>query len=127
MRENKDKLKIYRGRKATKVHTISEFEWNDCKRYFNFECAYCGLRYDDHFVKRNNIIIKSDFHKEHLDDKGPNDLSNCIPACKSCNSQKWAFGFDEWYNDNNKHFSEERLEKILKWINEDHKQYIIIK
>ena len=53
-----------------------------------------------------------------------NDLSNCIPACNSCNSSKWEHSFDEWYMPNNPIYSQVRLDKINKWLNKDYKFYI---
>jgi len=26
-----------------KKHKISNKEWLDCKKYFNYQCAYCGI------------------------------------------------------------------------------------
>lgn len=58
-----------------------------------------------------------------MDDKGANDLSNCVPACNSCNSQKWTFTLDQWYTTINPDFTLERLKKIKQWIDVDHKEY----
>jgi len=60
-----------------------------------------------------------DLHKEHIDDNGKDDLSNCIPSCKSCNSSKWKFDFEDWYK-KQKFFTEERYNKIIKWLKEDY-------
>jgi hypothetical protein len=69
-------------------------------------------------------MILSDFHKEHIDDDGANDLSNCVPSCKLCNSYKHQYIFDDWYNKNNPNFNQDRLNKIIKWLNEDYKLYL---
>lgn len=121
--ENRDKIKIYSERRSSKNHDISDFEWNSCKEYFNNQCAYCGLAHEDHFIFRKGKRIKSDFHREHVDDQGANDLSNCIPSCYSCNSQKWSFSISEWYNNENKNYTDDRLEKINNWIDGDYKNY----
>lgn len=60
-------------------------------------------------------MYKQQLHKEHVDHEGANDLSNCIPACKTCNSHKWEFDMESWYR-NYEHFSEERLNKIKEWL-----------
>ena len=65
-----------------------------------------------------------DLHKEHVDHNGANDLSNCVPACQSCNSSKWEFDFNDWYCPNNPVFTQERYEKIVKWLEEDFLIYI---
>jgi len=76
------------------------------------------------------ILKLQDLHKEHFDHDGNNEIDNCIPSCHSCNSSKRKFSFEEWYRPDNKRlkngtYNEERKNKILKWINEDCKNYII--
>ena len=117
---NPDKLKQYNIKRAAKNHKISKLEWIRCKEYFNNSCAYCGLPIEEHFIKYKGKIILGDFHKEHMDHDGRNDVSNCIPSCKICNSEKRAKSFDEWYDENNSKYSKERYDKIFKWINEDY-------
>jgi len=109
-------------------HEITPQEWLSCKEYFkdaegNQVCAYCGLKIQDHWIVVNGIVKNSDFHKEHKDDKGANDIRNCIPSCRSCNCNKWAFEFKEWYNKQS-FFLEESYNKIIKWCTEDYKLYI---
>lgn len=132
-RDNPERIKQYRvTRELHKSHSITEREWRDCKNYFLDEngencCAYCGLPVSQHMVTYKGITKQGDFHKEHLDDKGANDLSNCVPSCKICNSKKHNKKFEEWYNKNNPIYDKRRYDKILKWIEEDYKQYYIIK
>lgn len=121
-RNNKDKLKKYNSQH--KNHEITNDEWEDCKNYFYYRCAYCGLPIEEHFVPFNGEIIHSDFHKEHVNHNGENDLSNCVPSCKSCNCSKWTYSLEEWYTVKNKHFNEQRLSKISKWIKIDYQKYI---
>lgn len=124
-RNNKDKVQRYRDyREQHKKHEISYVEWMSCKEYFNNECAYCGLHISEHFNKYAGELKWTDFHREHVDDEGSNKLDNCIPSCKSCNSSKHTSTFEEWYCDNNQNYTEERLNKIYKWLGEDHKNYI---
>ncbi len=68
-----------------------------------------------------------DLHKEHVNHNGANDLSNCVPACYSCNSKKWIYEFEDWYNEGNEIFSQYRLDKIYKWLSNDYKIYLDIK
>ena len=121
---NPDKMQKYAQDRQHKNHKITQEEWNACKTYFNNSCAYCGLPKDEHFILRKGEIVNYDLHKEHVDDDGDSDLSNCVPSCQSCNSQKWKFALDEWYNSNNPNYTEERFNKIMNWINKDYKLYI---
>lgn len=123
-RINPEKSKTYRDNRAHKEHDISSEEWLKCKQYFNFECAYCGLNIEQHNIRRLDKDIKSDFHKEHVDHEGSNDLSNCIPSCITCNSSKRQMKLEEWYNPSKIFFSADRLTKIHKWLESDHKLYI---
>lgn len=116
---NKEKFKTYGVNRRNKNHNITKQEWKDCKEYFNNECAYCGLTYEQH-----KKLYKEDLHKEHVVYDGLDDLSNCVPACKNCNSQKWEFELDYWYNKENPVFTEERYTKIIKWTEEDYSKYI---
>jgi 5-methylcytosine-specific restriction endonuclease McrA len=116
-----DKMRIYNQNRQHKNHKITKDEWLTCKNYFDNSCCYCGLTYEESKIK-----YKEDLHKEHADHFGANDLSNCIPACKSCNSQKWEHPLDKWYNENNHRFTQERYDKIMTWLNKDYKKFIKI-
>lgn len=129
--DNTEKLRGYGLNRAIKNHDITSTEWISCKEYFKNEegiyiCAYCGLPITEHYNMRKGISKLFDLHKEHVDDDGLNDLSNCVPSCVSCNSQKWNFDMEEWYQQQD-FFSNDRLNKIYKWINEDCKQFYIEK
>lgn len=124
IKKHPEKQKEYNRKREKKNHKISSKEWIACKNYFNNQCAYCGLPISEHWITYRGVRKLGDFHREHKDDNGANDLSNCIPSCESCNSKKWKFEFDEWYNKNNPVFSQERLNKINKWLSEDYKLYI---
>jgi hypothetical protein len=128
--KNKDKAKETRQyRDKHKKHDITEEQWRVCKEYFNNSCAYCGFHIDDHYRTYAGKQQKCDLHKEHVDDKGSNKLDNCVPSCTSCNSSKRQYKLGVWYNPKSnrrggKVFSQERLDKINKWINSDYKEYI---
>lgn len=123
-RNNTEKLKRYSLKRKLKEHEITNEEWESCKNYFNYRCAYCNLAIEEHWVKYSGKIILGDFHREHVDDEGANDLSNCIPSCKSCNTGKHDKKFEEWYNETNKNYTVERYKKILNWLVQDFKIYI---
>lgn len=134
-RDNLDKVNQYSlNHRQHKKHNITNEQWIACKEYFkdedgNYCCAYCGLRIQDHNRMYAGKIQYIDLHKEHIDDDGSNELDNCIPSCQSCNSSKREYEFEEWYNSNNDRrggevFTQERLDKIIKWTTEDYKQYL---
>lgn len=123
--KNPEKVREYSlFRMLHKKHEITKTEWGNCKKYFDYRCAYCGLPLSQHYYTRNGITKLGDFHKEHVDHNGTNGLENCVPSCSSCNDQKWQFGFNEWYNENNEWYSKERYDKIIIWLTKDYKQYI---
>jgi hypothetical protein len=110
-----------RNRNETKKHDISIKEWGKCKDYFNFECAYCGMTDEIH-----RKLYKQQLHREHAYPSGANDLSNCIPSCRICNSEKHEDDWDEWYNNKNQVFNEHRFKLIKTWLEQDYIKYIKI-
>lgn len=127
-REHPEKIKEYNKARKNKIHNINKNEWIACKDYFKNEqdewcCAYCGLSQKDHWIKRKGKLINMDLHKEHVIHNGKDDLSNCVPSCQECNSEKFTFTLEEWYNSNNPKYSENHYNKILKWLDEDYKQF----
>ena len=98
-KENPERSNYYRQKK--RHHTINKEEWESCKNYFNHSCAYCGLPIDEHINRIKDGFRLEDLHREHVDDQGVNDLSNCVCSCKSCNSEKGSYGFDDWYCEDN--------------------------
>lgn len=123
LKNNKDKTKIYNENRLHKNHKINKKEWNDCKSYFNHECAYCGFLETEHYGTYRGVTKLHDLHKEHVDHFGSNDLSNCVPSCKYCNSEKHEKKLDDWYNISNPKYTVKRYDKILKWRNEDYAKY----
>lgn len=71
--------------------------------------------------KYHKEIYNKQLHREHVHPLGANDLSNCIPACTSCNSTKSNQEFEDWYNKDNDRFTDERLHKINQWLENDYK------
>jgi len=124
LKDNPDKRRLYS--KNHRDHDITNTEWQACLKIFNDECAYCGLPKDKHIAKRKDTYFIMGFHKEHVDDKGYNDLRNAIPSCRICNSSKHQFTIEEWYLKQT-FFSQERLDKIYWWTTEGYKDYIEIK
>jgi HNH endonuclease len=122
-RNNREKLRQYSEHKRLNgTHIISSEEWIHCKKYFDNACAYCGISEELHKEKHNQNL-----HKEHVQHDGLNDLSNCVPACKACNSSKRDYRLEEWYNNDKKFYAEWKLNKIIKWIQDDHKNFMVSK
>lgn len=119
LKNNPDKVREYNKNRNKKNHKISLNEWLQCKNYFNNCCAYCLKTWE-----QNKQETGKDLHREHVDDQGSPYLDNCVPSCRICNSLKWTYSLDEWYNENNQNYTEERKQKIINWIMEDHKKYI---
>lgn len=114
-KNNPDKIREYRiNREQNKTHEISEYEWIECKKYFEYSCAYCGLTEEEHLIEH-----KQQLHKEHVDHEGDNGIINCVPACKRCNSSKSTKEIEEWYDDDNPNYTKEREDKIYAWLTED--------
>lgn len=109
-------------RQMNKKHEISDKEWESCKKYFDYSCAYCGINETDAKETQGHY-----FHREHVDPNGANDLSNCIPSCRSCNSSKYYYELEEWYDEKNPNFKIERLNLINKWLEDDYKMYFQLK
>lgn len=123
--KNPDKVKQYsQDRYHNKIHKITKSEWLACKEFFNNRCAYCGLSIDEHYRIYAGKPQKIDLHKEHKNHNGSNGLDNCIPSCQSCNDKKWKFEFEDWYNESNPNFTQERLDKINQWLDVEYKNYI---
>lgn len=118
-RNNTDKTKIYNSNRKLKNHKINISEWIACKEYFENACAYCGLTENEHKEMYNEQL-----HKEHVINNGEDNLSNCVPACKVCNSSKWKFNLENWHREQ-LFFTEERLKKIYEWLNDDYKTHKI--
>ncbi|MFA6778074.1 MAG: HNH endonuclease [Bacilli bacterium] len=117
-KNNPDKAREYNKNRQQKNHKISKKEWELCLKYFNNQCAYCGMTLEEHKEKFNQQL-----HKEHVIHNGANDLSNCVPSCRNCNSYKWEHDFEEWYKKQT-FFTQEKYNKIIKWLTEDYKKYI---
>jgi 5-methylcytosine-specific restriction endonuclease McrA len=83
-KEHPEKSKEYDHRRRAKLKQVggdgfTKEEWAQLKNDYNHLCAYCG--------KRKPLTID---HVVPIDRGGLHDISNMIPACKSCNSGKQA-------------------------------------
>lgn len=108
-KENKEKLKIRNHRRDAEKqkleHNFTKKEWEECKKHFEYKCAYCGeklLLTQEHFIALHN--------------GGEYTKNNIIPACRSCNSSKQDKDFFVWYP-KQKFYNKNRELKILKYLN----------
>lgn len=86
------------------VIELTETDWNMAKKYFNFQCAYCGALEEmtkDHLVP--------------LAKGGELSKRNTIPCCKACNSSKRDRDLDDWYR-NQSFYDGARLKKVKHFI-----------
>jgi hypothetical protein len=119
-KNNRDKLYNYhKDRRLNKTHEITNKEWLLCKEYFSNSCAYCGLAEKEH-----KKIHKQQLHKDHVIHEGRNDIKNCLPACKVCNSKKWTYSLNNWYSPDNEIYTFERYFRIYTWLRYDVKDVI---
>jgi len=109
--------------KKHRNHEITPEEWRSCLKIFGNKCAYCGLPAKKHIVTRNGKDIIMNFHKEHVDDDGYNDLRNAVPSCQSCNSSKHESSLNGWYKSRD-FYNEKKYNKIIWWTTEGYKTYI---
>lgn len=92
--------------------TLTPEEWDGCKEYFEYKCAYCGKKKKlavEHFIPANK--------------GGELSKINTVPACITCNSSKGTKSFFEWYP-KQPFYSKERELKILNYLNYDPKTHI---
>lgn len=113
-----DRSKEYRDNHRD--HDITDNEWISCQAFFDFTCAYCGKSLDEQYKQNGH-----QFHKEHVNNDGYNDVRNCVPACTQCNSTKNIKSIDELLINNIiVEFTQDKFNKITLWCTEEFKKYI---
>lgn len=105
------------NRKLHKKHDITDSEWINCKTYFNNCCCYCGKHIEKNFVKRKGILKLFDFCKDHADNYGANDITNCLPSCEDCNSKKKTMEMFKFIEI--RKITYDKVDKIIQWLQED--------
>jgi 5-methylcytosine-specific restriction endonuclease McrA len=87
---NPDKVKrnstVYvANRRARRVNAPGVFDfdaWMAKVAYHGWRCFYCHIPLTDETLTKD--------HRKPLSRGGSNWVANLVPACKPCNSQKWA-------------------------------------
>lgn len=97
--------------------SFTKKDWLTTKKYFNYECAYCGVKSkltQDHFIP----VSKG----------GEYTINNIVPVCKSCNSSKLNKDFQEWYPEQEFYNikREKKIYEYLNYINNDIQQLSIL-
>lgn len=103
----------YIAKKKQLLNTLTINEWNEIKKHFDNNCAYCGMTEDEHYN-----IYGEQLHQDHfkpISKGGAYEMSNIIPSCRSCNSSKHNNPFEEWYP-SYEHYNKTRESEILKYI-----------
>lgn len=86
-------------------NTLTASEWENCKKYFDYSCAYCGLK--------SEVLSKDHFIPLNLG--GGLTVTNVVPCCQNCNSSKSNRKFSLWYK-NTSFYSYKRELKILDYL-----------
>lgn len=122
---NKDKVSFQRQNRRTlrnnAISTLTQEQYNKTMKYFNSECAYCGLSNKEHLLQYGQTL-----HQDHvipLSRSGGYTEWNIIPACISCNGSKKEYDLVEWYSGYYL-YDKERLDKILSFIRYDKSEQI---
>lgn len=71
------RVQNYRARKLAAEGAFTPAEWLVLVEQYGGRCAYCGAR----------DPLEAD-HRVPLSRGGTNDISNILPACRSCNAKK---------------------------------------
>lgn len=99
---------IVERRRADKFNTensLTPEQWKQCLEFFNYKDAYTGLPMET--ISQDHVIP--------LSKNGAYTRENIIPCELSVNCSKQDSDMEEWFRKQS-YFSEERLNKIYKWI-----------
>lgn len=107
--KNKEAFRIRKQKRTmAKRNLISDFsleDWNECLKYFDNSCAYCGEKSNslqqDHFIP----VAKN----------GNYTRDNILPACQRCNTSKRDRDFFDWYSKQD-FYNKERELKLLYYL-----------
>jgi 5-methylcytosine-specific restriction endonuclease McrA len=103
----------YIARKKNLESTLTTLDWEEIKKDFKNECAYCG--------EKTSLEIE---HIIPVSKGGGLTKSNIIPSCKKCNINKGNKNFIKWYRNKN-FYSQEREKKILNILTEKERNKLL--
>lgn len=87
------------ARRKFREHIFEAWDW---------QCAYCSKQLNSDTATIDHVIPK---HKG-----GQNVRNNMICSCSSCNRSKASQLLQSWFNPDHPHYTEERLARITKWM-----------
>lgn len=93
---------------------ITKEQWLEMMNFFEWECAYSGIRLDENNRSIDHIIS--------LSKDGENEPWNCVPMVRILNSSKYTSDMEDWYMKQD-FFDIDRLLKIYEWIEYAYKKY----
>lgn len=96
-----------RQREEQQGKGITEQQWLEMMRFFDWKCAYSGKS----ISSADNRSID---HIVPLAKGGFNEIWNCVPMYRPFNSSKHTKDLEEWYTQQD-FYSEDRLNKINAW------------
>jgi len=82
------------SRRALEFNSVGVYTWTDVMKLwvsFNKQCAYCATPTPLTNIQAEHVIA--------LHCGGANNLSNLLPSCGACNSDKRDLTLDAWTND----------------------------
>ena len=109
-RNNELSRKAENKRRALKAQNGGEYtleQWQECLEFFDYKCAYSGEP-----INNSNVNVE---HIIPISKGGTNNITNIVPALDTVNFSKNASDMLSWYKEQ-PYYSEERLNKILDWI-----------
>lgn len=89
------------ARKQFRRHIFEAWDW---------KCAYCDRQLDETTATIDHILPK---HKG-----GQSVRSNLACSCNSCNRSKASQLLQTWFNDSHPHYCEQRLAKLIQWMDQ---------
>lgn len=97
---------------------ITTEQWQEMMKFFNFSCAYSGIKFDSH-NKDNKRTID---HIVSLNNGGEHEIWNLVPMYKNYNCKKNTSNMEDWYMEQD-FFDIDRLLKIYEWIEYAYKKW----
>jgi len=80
-------------------------EWEECKTFFDYKCAYCGQETKE-YVQEHFIPVSK---------QGGYTKGNIVFSCKTCNLSKTNHDFFHWYK-RKPFYSHEREKRVLDYL-----------
>lgn len=102
----RNKNKNMKAKRRGGLGKISLSEWDNCKKAFDYKCAYCG---SDSPLEQEHVIP--------LSKNGSHAVNNVVTACRKCNGSKGTQNVWEWYI-KQPFYSKKREQAIINYISE---------